>query len=121
MPKGRPRFTKTGRTYTPKNTSDYERILRKKAIAEMDSKQSFSGAVHVDVVFAFPIPKSASKSKKKELLRCGHTKRPDLDNLVKILDAFNGVVWDDDSQVCSLKATKIYSEEPYTVVRIWDV
>lgn len=41
--------------------------------------------------------------------RMNHTKRPDIDNLAKlVLDAGNGVLWEDDSQVCHLDVRKVY-------------
>ncbi len=41
-----------------------------------------------------------------------HTKRPDLDNLVKsVKDALNGIIWKDDSQVVKLKAEKKFGPE----------
>ena len=44
-------------------------------------------------------------------------KKPDLDNLVKmVMDALNGVVWLDDSQVHQLIVGKGYSSEPKTTV-----
>ena len=51
--------------------------------------------------------------------------RPDLDNVAKqVLDALNGVVWDDDSQVCDLRIRKRYAardSEPATLILIrWE-
>ena len=41
-----------------------------------------------------------------------HTKRPDIDNISKIvMDALNGIAWHDDSQVISILARKQYAEE----------
>lgn len=41
-----------------------------------------------------------------------HQKKPDLDNLAKpVLDALNGVLWVDDSQVCSLYVQKMYKQQ----------
>jgi Holliday junction resolvase RusA-like endonuclease len=41
------------------------------------------------------------------------TKKPDLDNLAKsVLDALNGVIYQDDSQIVSLHMTKVYSQYP---------
>ena len=43
-----------------------------------------------------------------------HTSRPDVDNLSKaVLDAMNGVLWADDSQVWRLVAEKTYTESPF--------
>lgn len=48
-----------------------------------------------------------------------HTKKPDVDNLVKfVMDALNKAFWKDDSQVCSLIAVKLYDQKPRTVIQI---
>lgn len=39
-------------------------------------------------------------------------KRPDMDNIIKILDALNGIAWIDDAQVVSILARKLYAETP---------
>ena len=39
-----------------------------------------------------------------------HTKKPDLDNLIKaVTDALNGVVYEDDSQISCIYAEKLYT------------
>ena len=45
--------------------------------------------------------------------------RPDVDNAAKaVLDALNGVAWEDDSQVERLGVEKSYGQEARTTVRI---
>lgn len=116
-PKGRPRFTRFGKPYTPKKTQDYE-----KQIADYfrEQPQSFTFwkdiPVAVNLVFGMPIPKSASKSRKEAMAEgtIKHTKRGDVDNLAKaVLDALNGLAWEDDSQIVRLSITKEYAKEPY--------
>lgn len=48
------------------------------------------------------------------------TKKPDIDNIAKIImDALNGVAYDDDKQVCVLEIRKFYTIElPYTEIII---
>ena len=49
------------------------------------------------------------------------TKKPDCDNIAKIIcDALNGVAYDDDKQIVALKVTKIYSAEPRVLVWVSD-
>lgn len=50
------------------------------------------------------------------------TSKPDLDNIVKLVeDGLTGVVWRDDSQVHSLTASKRYSDTPrIEVVICWE-
>ena len=60
-----------------------------------------------------PIPASISEKKWKAGII--HTKKPDLDNLIKFVkDCANGILWHDDSQVVTIEAAKLYSEEPET-------
>ena len=48
--------------------------------------------------------------------------KPDWDNIGKIVsDALNGIAYRDDSQVVDSRVRKIYSNEPRTVIRIWQV
>ena len=64
--------------------------------------------ISVRITFTFKAPR------KKDIGEPKHT-RPDLDNLCKqIMDAANGVLWEDDSQVFSLFASKRWGEEPGT-------
>jgi Holliday junction resolvase RusA-like endonuclease len=45
--------------------------------------------------------------------------KPDLDNIAKtVLDALNGVCYEDDAQVVILSVTKCYSREPGVMVRV---
>lgn len=63
-----------------------------------------------------PIPKSTPKSRKEAMFEgiIKHTKRPDVDNMAKaVLDALNGIAWEDDSQIARLSITKEYAKEPY--------
>lgn len=57
--------------------------------------------LHVTVEFIVPRGTSVT--------RAFPTVRGDLDNLLKsVLDAGNGVIWKDDAQIISLKASKLY-------------
>jgi Holliday junction resolvase RusA-like endonuclease len=73
--------------------------------------------LRVDIDAYFPYPKSMSK-KNRELTRY-HINKPDKDNLEKlVLDALNGVIYKDDSCVCSGLTQKFYSETPRIEIRI---
>lgn len=66
-------------------------------------KATFNGAVHIDVEFVMPRPKSAPKRSEPLAI-----KRPDVDKLLRsLLDAISSAhVWNDDSQVVSISAEK---------------
>jgi Holliday junction resolvase RusA-like endonuclease len=109
--KQRPRFTKAGRTYTPKKTADYETLIKEQATAAMGASEPLKTpiAVFINVLHAIPI--SYSKKRVQDCLnQLEHPKKPDLDNVAKAyLDAMNGIVYKDDVQVVRLYVSKRYS------------
>lgn len=114
VPKGRPRFY-GGHAVTPEKTRRYEKLIRDSwtyGIVQGD-------ALKISMAFAFPPPTSLSKRKQDAMIYMLRTKKPDLDNLVKaVLDALNGVAFDDDSKVAEIFAQKLYAPEPYVEVKI---
>jgi crossover junction endodeoxyribonuclease RusA len=73
------------------------------------SGELLEGPLGVEINFIMPKPKSAPKSK----LFCD--KKPDIDKLIRsTFDSMTGVLYRDDSQVTSIKATKVYTtpDEP---------
>lgn len=124
VPKQRPRLG--GRTaYTPKKTRDYEERVR------MAFRSSYRDAVpvfdagvpvraYIEVII--PIPKSWSNRKHIAAERgeiVPTSRNGDVDNYAKsILDALNGLMYEDDSQVTTLYVTKKYGNDPYALVRI---
>lgn len=65
------------------------------------------GAIVFVVEFVMPRPKSLPKRKPTP----PHTKRPDVDKLLRAVgDALSGVVWCDDSQLVEAHGTKRYAE-----------
>lgn len=127
LAKGRPRFARRGKfisTYTPTKTRDHEAVVAEVGRIAMGMKQLITGAVSVLIRFYMPIPASSSKAAKKRMVDGLelHTKKPDIDNLEKqYLDALNGIVWNDDSQIIALTAYKMYSENPRTEIEICEV
>lgn len=124
MGKGRPRFVKqTGRAFTPAATRSYENSLRIAADLAMNGRDPLEGPVSVTVTAVFPIPASWSK-KKQDAAAAGlllPVVKPDADNLVKMLDAFNEIVWRDDKQVVRGLISKIYGTKPELVVTVEQV
>ena len=113
--KGRPRFTRQGRTYTPKKSADYEAIVAAAAKAVMPVP--YDEALRVSVWVQIPIPKSWTKKKRAEKVYRAHTQTPDLDNFIKAaLDGMNGIAFTDDSLIAELSARKIWTEGPGQVV-----
>ena len=114
IPKGRPRFY-GGHAVTPEKTRKYEKLIRDSwEHGLVDSEH-----IYVDMLFKMPIPQSYSKKKQAALVDAPHAKKPDLDNLVKaVLDALNGVAFEDDSRICSISAVKLYGTEPCVFVKM---
>lgn len=117
--KGRPRVTRYG-TFTPEKTLNYETLV-KEMYAVTYGQTMLDGELDIDVKLFFQIPKSASK-KKQELMELGKirpTKRPDIDNCLKIItDALNGIAYKDDSQIVQATVSKYYSNTPRAEVII---
>lgn len=118
VPKGRPKFTSMGgfvRAYTPKQTLDYETLVRQEAQAAMGPTDLLETPVGVYLYIRLPIPKSYSKKRTAACLEGKEKpiKKPDLDNLAKaVLDGMNGAIYKDDAQIVSLHLTKVYSSGP---------
>lgn len=95
--KGRPRVMKGGWTFTPKRTLDHEAKIVSYALAA--KARPMSGPLEVEIWFWME-----------------SRRRVDVDNLAKcVLDALNGILWDDDDQVVDLVLHKRYSKEgPHT-------
>lgn len=119
--KGRPRFVRrTGHAFTPQKTASYEACLRHEAALAMADRPPFEGALRVQVSAYFGVPQSWS-AKKRAAAFAGAirpAKRPDLDNIAKMLDALNEVVWRDDAQVVSGLIEKFYSDRPRLRVEV---
>jgi len=111
--KARPKFSRVGnfvKTYTPEQTVNYENFVK---MCWMNSgEEKLHGNIIAVIVARFIIPQSYSKKKRKELNEKYCPKKPDCDNIAKsILDALNGIAYDDDSQIIDLSVTKLYSAE----------
>lgn len=113
-PKGRPRLTRSGHAYTPKETVKAERTISLIAKQEYKSPPS-ERPIKLSLKFFFLVPKSWTKKKKRfvlEDLGGAHTSTPDLDNLAKLCkDALQGVVFKNDSAVACMVCEKRYNEQ----------
>lgn len=117
--KGRPRFGQ-GRAFTPAKTRSYEAAFALTARAAMAGKTPFDDAVSVRVDAYFAIPKSWSKAKQDAARRGAirPTKKPDADNVFKMVDGLNGIVWRDDALIVDAAIAKHFSDEPRLVVTV---
>ena len=120
--KGRPRLnTYTGSVYTPTRTKDYESLVQQYFLLKYPKFKPFEGRVKVEIDAMFEIPKSTKKEDKELMLqnKINPTKKPDIDNIVKIvLDAMNGVAFKDDIQITKLDIEKAYANQEVIKVKI---
>lgn len=127
--KGRARsFIRNGRIghHTPEKTVTYESMVRMQADAAMARANCgwLTGPLALSFTAVFAIPRNWPK---KRLAAHGVTpesvtKKPDLDNLAKILgDGMNGIVYSDDCQIAKINCCKVYGETPCVLVMIQEI
>jgi len=129
--KGRPRLGKRI-VFTPKKTAAYEKEVRAAYIQNYGTKRAFGDveALAMEITAYFAIPKSVSKARREAMLsgELLPTKKPDADNIIKIIaDSLNPVkdkktgilifegAYRDDAQLVFVVLKKLYSENP----RVW--
>ena len=127
MGKQRPKFSRAGsfvKTYTPEATANYEQWVKLSYMQQRgDTAVIEDKEIAVTITAYFKIPASVSK-KKAEQMRLGYirpTKKPDFDNIAKIIcDALNGLAYKDDAAIVSAIVEKYYAtdDEPKVIVEI---
>jgi Holliday junction resolvase RusA-like endonuclease len=120
--KGRPRVNSyTGMVYTPTTTKDYEYLVEQYFLLKYPKFKPLEGRVAVNITAMFGIPKSTKKQDIEKMLEnsISPTKKPDIDNIVKIiLDAMNKFAFKDDTQITKLGVEKIYGTEEKVTISI---
>ena len=104
--KQRPRMGKNGQAYTPKRTRDAEAVIADRWSEEVGGKFEPEARLGVSLQFV-----------------CANRRRKDLDNMAKlVLDALNGVAYDDDSQIDRLDMERVFTRfEPATRIAVWRI
>lgn len=132
VPKGSTRaFVVKGKAITTA-TNRHKQIPWASAIAysglqAMEHAKPYKRAVMVSLVFVFQRPKShygtgRNADEVKDSAPDRHVYKPDLDKLTRCaLDSLTSVVWNDDSQVDSIYATKTYGDAPGVHITITGV
>lgn len=120
--KGRPRVnTTTAIAYTPAKTKEYEELIKQYFIIKYRAIKPLEGRLSITIKANFSIPKNTSKSNSEKMLNntISPVKKPDIDNIAKIvLDALNKLAFKDDNQITKLNVEKIYSEEEKISIKI---
>lgn len=101
------------RLYTALDVEDYEKLIRKRAEEKMRCSDvaRIKSAVKMCICVFQQIPDYLSEDVKLDMAD-GTIKpciRPDADEIARVvMDALNGTVYADDSQICSLTVNKWY-------------
>jgi Holliday junction resolvase RusA-like endonuclease len=121
VPQQRPRFARRGNfVHTYDNQSQIKEGYRWQ-IKSQYREEALKSSVFIDATFYMPIPKSTSRLLQRQMLNgvVYHRKKPDTSNMFKFIeDALVGIVLEDDNQVVEIRARKVYSSKPGTLIRI---
>lgn len=103
LAKERPRATRSGHVYTPKRTSQYE-----KKVGEAYTGPLIPADHTVEVSLTFSKEGTHIVVIGKKNPEWKSSLRGDIDNYVKsILDALNGIAWEDDVQIVEVTVKKL--------------
>lgn len=130
MGQPRPRFSTANnkiRTYDQEKAVNYKEQVAFACILASNKKrikipiQATNKGIEVKILAVYKYPQSFSKAKlelaKKDEIK--PTKKPDADNIAKIiLDGLNNVLWHDDNQVTRLEIEKAYSDKEYVDIEV---
>lgn len=87
-----------------------------------DDRPLYSGPLRVEFTFYFGFPEKMSQDKKLKLLGKPHVFKPDLSNLIKLIeDVGSKILYHDDSYIASIAAFKCYDWEPRTEFIITEI
>jgi len=124
--KGRPKTVrlKTGQshTYTPDKTVVYENLIvtefrRQCGAARFPDREELD--MHITAYYTIPASASHKKQRMMESGEIRPIKKPDMDNVLKVVaDALNAVAYRDDTQVVGCQLRKYYSRQPRIEVLI---
>lgn len=113
----RVRLGRRGFVYDP-NARDKHII---KAYLKQNNDYGLYNNPKISFLFVMPIPPSTSKKNKDlyEVSYSKHSKKPDIDNLVKLyLDCMDGIFFEGDQKVSLGYCVKIYGVDPKTIIYI---
>ena len=120
--KARPRMnTRTGKAYTPSKTKNYEYEIKQWFINKYPNFKTLETRLKIQIIAYYDIPKSTTKKQAEKMERqiISPTKKPDIDNIAKIvLDALNKLAYKDDTQVTKLELEKVYADQAKLYISI---
>lgn len=114
IPCPRPRVSRFG-TYYPAKYRSWRKEFSEALTESVEANGwdlPLRGALGVEIEFRCLRPRTS---------KLDHPK-PDIDNYIKsVLDGANGILWDDDSQIIRIEATKSWQESPGIGIRIAEI
>lgn len=116
--KARPRVTKWG-VHNTEKTVLYENLVK-----TLCPTTKLNGYIQAEILCFYGIPKSFGIKKREDALsyKIRPDKKPDLDNIMKILlDALNGIAYEDDKQIVQAEIGKFYSYTPRVEVFLKEI
>jgi crossover junction endodeoxyribonuclease RusA len=116
--KERPRKGAKGNFYTPARTKFFQELVGWKIRAagfKQPSAAAFGVSLTVSLKPAANHPEQVIGAYAKESL-------VDFDNVLKsVLDGMNGIVYNDDRQVCFVTGRKVWGSETGLWIRVWEL
>ena len=125
--KGRPRLTTRGgyaHAYTPAKTREFENLVGWSAKRAMCQCLPIASGcpLFVQITVSLVPPLSWSRKRRSDDFGAFCPKKPDVDNGAEaILDAMNGIVYEDDAQVAGLIVQKFYAEKDEINIKVFTV
>jgi Holliday junction resolvase RusA-like endonuclease len=123
--KGRPRFVARynpatqksfGQAHTPEKTIVYENLIRTEySLQTKNFRYPDDAMLDMRIMAYYGVPKNVSKKKRALMLegKIRPTKKPDMDNVMKVVaDSLNQVAYKDDTQIVDAQCRKFYSVKP---------
>ena len=110
------------KSYTPKQTREYEAYVGWCYKSAFPDLQPTSNPVKLQITVYHAIPKSWKEADKQEALAGIKAAmiKPDGSNVLKAIeDGLNGIAYQDDRQIVSTCAEKLYGVEPRVEVELW--
>ena len=109
---------------TPEKTILYENLVKMEFQQQCPRQPIIEGTVNLKIKCFYGLAMRDSKKKRAAKLAGAirPTKKPDIDNCIKIIaDALNGLAYVDDTQIVGVTAEKFYAEIPRVEVEITEV
>ncbi len=108
------------RSYDPQNTLKHAaRFQILEMLKDFKLKRPYSYNIPVELHFEFYMTPKFGETKLPEWGIHENVSKKDTDNLIKFYcDVMNGIVYEDDTQVDKIRASKYYDNNPRTEIRI---